>query len=128
MMDLEAVRDFCLALPGDVTEEFPFDEEVLVFKVSGKIFLLTNVNALPFTVNLKCDPERAIELRERYPAVQPGYHMHKKYWNTVAPHEGLPERLFYELIRHSFDEVVKKLPKKKKAAPSSTKKRPARKS
>lgn len=111
MIDLESIRDHCLKKEGKITEEFPFDEEVLVFKVFNKIFLLTNVNAVPLTVNLKCDPERAIELRERYEDVRPGFHMHKKYWNTVDLSGSLPDRLVYEMIDHSYDEVVKKLPK-----------------
>ncbi len=111
MIDLESIRNYCLNKEGKITEEFPFDEEVLVFKVSNKIFLLTNVNAVPLTVNLKCDPERAIEWRERYEDVQPGFHMHKKYWNTVHVNGSLSERFFYEMIDHSYNEVVKKLPK-----------------
>jgi len=76
------------------------------------MFLLTNLNELPLSMNLKCDPERAVELRERYPAIQPGYHMNKKWWNTVDADGSIPEKLVYELIDHSYDEVVKKLPKK----------------
>ncbi|MDD8018887.1 MAG: MmcQ/YjbR family DNA-binding protein [Bacteroidota bacterium] len=95
-----------------MTEDFPFDDEVLVFRVFDKIFALTNVNILPFRINLKCDPKRAIELRERYEAVQPGYHMNKKMWNTVFVEGGIPDKLIYELIDHSYDEVVKTLPKK----------------
>jgi predicted DNA-binding protein (MmcQ/YjbR family) len=108
-MDLERVREYALSRPGKITEDFPFDDEVLVIRIAGKIFLLTNVNAVPFTVNLKCDPERALELRERYPEVQPGFHMNKKMWNTVDLSGRLPERLVMELIDHSYDEVVKKL-------------------
>lgn len=111
-MDLETVRNHCLSKPGNITEEFPFDEETLVFKLFGKMFLLTNVNDVPLSMNLKCDPERAIELRERYPAVKPGYHMNKKMWNTVDADGSLSSRLVFELIDHSYDEVVKGLPKK----------------
>ncbi len=114
MMDLETIRDHCLKKAGRITEEFPFDEEVLVFKVYNKIFLLTNVNAVPLTVNLKCDPERAVELRERYEEVNPGFHMHKKYWNTVDLSGSLPDRLVMELIDHSYDEVVKNIPESAK--------------
>jgi predicted DNA-binding protein (MmcQ/YjbR family) len=110
-MDLESVRNHCLAKKGTITEEFPFDDEVLVFKLFGKIFLLTNVNEVPLTMNLKCDPERAMELRERYPAVQPGYHMHKKMWNTVTADGSLSSQLIFGMIDHSYDEVAKKLPK-----------------
>jgi predicted DNA-binding protein (MmcQ/YjbR family) len=111
LIDLESVRNHCISKPGVITEEFPFDDETLVFKLYGKIFLLTNVNDVPLSMNLKCDPERAIELRERYPAVQPGYHMNKKMWNTVTPDGSIPSRLVFELIDHSYDEVAKKLPK-----------------
>lgn len=112
MIHLESVRNYCLQKQGKITEEFPFDEETLVFKIFGKMFLLTNLNELPLSMNLKCDPERAVELRERYPAIQPGYHMNKKWWNTVDADGSIPEKLVYELIDHSYDEVVKKLPKK----------------
>ena len=80
-MNIEELRDYCLSLPG-AGEDFPFDETTLAFKVKGKIFVLTNLER-PLSVNLKCDPELAIELREHYPSVLPGYHMNKKHWNTV---------------------------------------------
>lgn len=108
-MDLERLREYALSRPGKVTEDFPFDDEVLVIRIFGKIFLLTNVNGVPLTVNLKCSPERALELRERYSEIQPGFHMNKKMWNTVDLSGRLPERLVMELIDHSYDEVVKKL-------------------
>jgi predicted DNA-binding protein (MmcQ/YjbR family) len=113
-MNLDDVRTYCLKKQGAITEEFPFDEETLVFKVFGKIFLLTNVNEIPLSMNLKCDPERAIEWRERYPSVQPGYHMHKKFWNTVTVDGTIPEPKVYSMIDHSYDEVVKKLPRKRR--------------
>ncbi|MEW5799146.1 MAG: MmcQ/YjbR family DNA-binding protein [Bacteroidota bacterium] len=113
-MNLADLREYCLNKKGKITEEFPFDEETLVFKVFGKMFLLTNVNDIPLSMNLKCDPERAIELRERYPAVKPGYHMNKKWWNTVDADGSIPDGLVYELIDHSYDEVVKNLPMKLK--------------
>ena len=112
MITLETIRTHCLKKKGKVTEEFPFDKEVLVFKIFGKIFLLVNMNGIPLNINLKCDSERAIELRERYDAILPGYHMHKKMWNTVVIDGRLSDRLILELIDHSYDEVVKKLPKK----------------
>lgn len=114
-MNLDDVRTYCLKKKGKITEEFPFDEETLVFKVFGKMFLLTNVNEIPLSMNLKCDPERAIELRERYPAILPGYHMSKTLWNTVDADGSIPESLVYEMIDHSYDEVVKKLPLKLKS-------------
>jgi predicted DNA-binding protein (MmcQ/YjbR family) len=93
-MHLEALRDFCLSLPL-VTEDFPFDERTLAFRIGGKIFLLTDVEE-PWEFNAKCDPERAIELRELYPdAIRPGYHMNKKHWNTIRLDRQLePELLF----------------------------------
>ncbi len=112
MLDLESIRNHCLKKKGKIIEDFPFDDEVLVFRVFGKIFLLTNVTAVPLRMNLKCDPERAIELRERYDAIQPGYHMNKKMWNTVFVDGRIPDRLVFELIDHSYDEIVKKLPVK----------------
>ena len=109
-MNVEDFREYCLAKKG-VTEEFPFDEETLVFKVMGKVFALTGLERTPFQVNLKCDPDYALELREQYDQIIPGYHMHKKHWNTVIFEEGLEEKLLIELIDHSYDLVVAKLKK-----------------
>jgi predicted DNA-binding protein (MmcQ/YjbR family) len=110
-MDIESFRDYCLNKNG-VEESFPFDDKILAFKVMGKVFALTSINDAEFTVNLKCDPERAIELRESYEDVQPGYHMNKKHWNTVHFENGLEEDLLVELIDHSYNLVVKGLRKK----------------
>ncbi len=112
-MDIETIREYALQKPGKISEEFPFDEETLVFKIEGKIFLLTGLGSLPFALNLKCDPERAIELRDRYDSIRPGFHMNKKYWNTVIIDGRLPDALILELIDHSYNEVIKNLPKKK---------------
>lgn len=112
MIDLESVRNYCLKKKGNIAEEFPFDDEVLVFKVFAKIFLLTNINGLPFSINIKCEAERAVELRERFTSITPAWHMNKKMWNTVVIDRTMKENLVYELIDHSYDEVVKKLPKK----------------
>jgi predicted DNA-binding protein (MmcQ/YjbR family) len=112
-MDLEAFRQYCLSLPA-VTEDFPFDENVLVFKVAGKIFVLTDVNTFE-SINLKCDPDLAVELRERYDAVQPGYHMNKKHWNTVLMDGSISNKLTMEWTKHSYDLVVASLSKKVKA-------------
>jgi predicted DNA-binding protein (MmcQ/YjbR family) len=111
-MNIEQFRDFCLALPG-VTEEFPFGEETLVYKVMGKMFTLTSLDSFE-SINLKCDPETAVELRERYDGVSPGYHMNKKHWNTVDVHAGISDKLIYQWIRDSYDLVVDSLPKKTK--------------
>ncbi|MCX6150050.1 MAG: MmcQ/YjbR family DNA-binding protein [Ignavibacteriales bacterium] len=112
-MNIESFRKYCLKKMG-VTEEFPFDENTLVFKVMGKIFALTDLVDLPFTINLKCDPEKAIELRERYEAVQPGYHMNKKHWNTVTIDNLISEKELLEMIDHSYDLVVSGLKKSEK--------------
>lgn len=111
-MNIEQFRDFCLTLPG-VTEEFPFGEETLVYKVMGKMFTLTSLDSFE-SINLKCDPEIAVELRERYDGVSPGYHMNKKHWNTVDVHAGISDKLIYQWIRDSYDLVVDSLPKKTK--------------
>lgn len=110
-MNLETIREYCLCKKG-VSEDFPFDEETLVFKVSGKMFLLTNINDIEVSVNLKCEPELAVELREKYESVQPGYHMNKKMWNTVTYLGEFSEKEFYKMIDHSYDEVVKGMTKK----------------
>ncbi len=110
-MDIETFRAYCLAKKG-VEETFPFDDITLVFKVMGKIFATTGLDNSTFTVNLKCDPDRAIELREQYPEVQPGWHMNKQHWNTVSFEGSLGDRLLKELIDHSYDLIVKSLPKK----------------
>lgn len=117
-MTIEEFRDYCLSKPGS-TESFPFDEDVLVFKVLHKMFALTSLKkweAGDYSINLKCDPDKAIELRKRYPdSVQPGYHMHKKYWNTVVIQDSdLSEKYIQYLINHSYELVVSKLPKKDK--------------
>lgn len=109
-MNIEEYREYCMAKPG-VTEDFPFDEQVLVFKVMGKMFALADVDFF-VSINLKCDPERAIELRETYDAVQPGYHMNKKHWNTVEMDGSIGDKLIKEWIDHSYELVVKGLPKK----------------
>ena len=110
-MTLDQIRNHCLKKKGRVTEGFPFGEDVLVFKVNGKMFLLARLDEHPLSVNLKCDPERAVELRERQDAVQPGYHMNKKYWNTVMIDGSVSPREILEMIDHSYDEVVKTLGK-----------------
>ena len=109
-MNIEDFRTYCLSQKG-VTEEFPFGEDTLVFKVMGKVFALTGLDSEEFKVNLKCDPDRAIELREEFSAIQPGYHMNKKHWNTVAFEEDLDDDFLEALVKHSYDLVVKKLKK-----------------
>lgn len=110
-MHLEATREYCLSKKG-ATEDFPFDEHTLVFKVMNKMFALVALERSPESINLKCDPERAIELREEYPDdIFAGYHMSKKHWNTVRLEQGLEDKFIAELIDHSYDLVVAKLRK-----------------
>lgn len=113
-MHIESVRSYCLAKKG-TSEDFPFDEVTLVFRVMGKMFAL-----LPLEkgdrINLKCDPERAIDLRERYESVVGGYHMSKKHWNTVIFNAEIPEREFLDMIDHSYELIVSKLKKADKEA------------
>jgi predicted DNA-binding protein (MmcQ/YjbR family) len=107
-MDLATFREFCLSKVG-ATESMPFGEGVLVFKVAGKIFALAALDEIPATVNLKCDPDLALELRDRYEQVRPGYHMNKKHWNTVEIDRGVPEAELRKMIEHSYDLVVRAL-------------------
>lgn len=109
-MHIEGFYDYCLSLPG-VSEDFPFGEDTLVFKVMGKMFALTNIETFE-SINLKCDPVRAIELRASFEEIKPGYHMNKKHWNTVSTTGMLEDDFLKELIKHSYDLVVAKLPKK----------------
>lgn len=110
-MNIEEFREYCINKKG-VTEEFPFDEQTLVFKVLGKMFALSGLEHQPPKVNLKCNPDRAIELREEYDGlIYGGYHMSKKHWNTLEISE-LNHQLIFELIDHSYDLVFKGLPKK----------------
>lgn len=110
-MNIEDFREYCLS-KNKVTEEFPFDEVTLVFKVCNKLFALTGLDNPEFAINLKCDPEWAEELRETYDGViVPGYHMNKKHWNTVYVNGSIPEKLLRKLIDHSYSLVVKGLPK-----------------
>ncbi|MEA3480287.1 MAG: MmcQ/YjbR family DNA-binding protein, partial [Bacteroidota bacterium] len=103
-MDIESIRDHCLAKPG-VTESLPFDEETLVFKVGGKMFCLMALEKNPSRINLKCDPEEAISLRDTYPSIIPGYHMNKRYWNTVILDGSFEESLIWKMIDNSYDLV-----------------------
>lgn len=113
-MDIETFRNYCLSKKG-VTESLPFDENTLVFKVLSKVFAITNLIQKPMAVNLKCDPEKAIELRESHSEISPGYHMNKKHWNTIIFNGNLPLNLLLELTDHSYELVVLKMTKKEKA-------------
>lgn len=113
-MDIESFRAYCLKKKG-VTESFPFDKETLVFKVMGKMFALTGLEHIPARVNLKCDPDRSVELRSEYDGmITPGYHMSKLHWNTVILEGNVPTQLIQELIDHSYELVVDSLTKKVK--------------
>ncbi|WP_134088389.1 MmcQ/YjbR family DNA-binding protein [Olivibacter sp. XZL3] len=108
-MNIEELRTYCLSKKG-VTEGFPFGPDTLVFKVGGKVFLLTGLDVQPLSFNAKCDPERAIDLREQYPfSVFPGYHMNKKHWNTVEANGELSLQQLKDLIDHSYELVYNKL-------------------
>ncbi|MGZ3836893.1 MAG: MmcQ/YjbR family DNA-binding protein [Mucilaginibacter sp.] len=109
-MNIEELRDYCIQKPA-ATEGLPFGEDTLVFKVGGKMFLLTGIQA-GNSFNVKCDPELAVELREQYTEVQPGYHMNKRTWNTVYMDGSLTNKQLREMIDHSYDLIFNSLPKK----------------
>lgn len=109
-MTLEEFRTHCAAYPG-FSEDLPFGPEVLAFRVGGRIFALMDVDAFE-SVNLKCDPERAVDLREQHAGITPGYHMNKRHWNTVRTDGSVPHRLLLELARHSYELVRASLPGK----------------
>ncbi|MBD1385692.1 MmcQ/YjbR family DNA-binding protein [Mucilaginibacter rigui] len=111
-MNIEELRDYCLAKPA-ATEGLPFGEDTLVFKVGEKIFLITSLGQPSF--NVKCDPEYAIELREQFNEVTPGYHMNKKHWNTVRTDGSLTNKQLRDMIDHSYELILKSLPKKLQA-------------
>jgi predicted DNA-binding protein (MmcQ/YjbR family) len=108
-------RDYCLAKKG-ASESTPFGEEHLVFKVGGKMFALLALEEVPSTANLKCDPDLALQLRDEYEQITPGYHMSKKHWNTIELGTGIPDREVRKMIDHSYELVVKALPKRERDA------------
>lgn len=109
-MNIESISEYCRRKKG-VTEDFPFDEDTLAIRVMNKIFLLASLEKVPLQINLKCDPEHAIELRERYDSVQPGFHMNKSHWNTVVIDGSIPNSELKEMIDHSYEQVIKGLKK-----------------
>ncbi|MEZ0539553.1 MmcQ/YjbR family DNA-binding protein [Fibrella arboris] len=109
-MTVDELRDYCLSKPA-TTESFPFNETTLVFKVAGKLFALSDIESRPMRVSLKCEPERAAELRESYRAIQAAFHMNKTHWNTVTSDGSLRDSFIRELIDHSYERVVAGLPK-----------------
>ena len=112
-MNIECIREYCLSKKG-TSETFPFDESTLVFKVLDKIFALTGLDRIPTQINLKCDPEYTLELRDQHSDITGGYHMNKKHWNTVSPVpiSDVPPKLFWELLLHSYSTVRNSLPVK----------------
>lgn len=111
-MNIEEIREYCLTLK-ETSESFPFDESTLVFKVGSKMFALLSLEQ-PFSMNLKCEPELAIQLREEYTFVLPGYHMNKQHWNTIIELEQVPQRLLFEMIHRSYNLVIKSLTKRER--------------
>ena len=109
-MNIEELRSYCLSLKG-TSEGFPFDQKTLVFKVMGKMFALLDVDSFN-SINLKCDPENAVLLREQHEGITPGFHMNKSLWNTVKINSDVSDKLIYELVAHSYQQVVLKLTKK----------------
>lgn len=112
-MNVEEIRDYCLLKKG-ATESFPFDKDTLVFKVAGKMFALLNLEGI-LSINLKCEPEKAIDLRENHSSVKPGYHMNKKTWITVNVDDLKNQNLLYQWIDHSYEQVINGLTKKQKS-------------
>ena len=109
-MDKHELKTRCLGLP-EASEEFPFGDEVSVFKVSGKMFALCALDGEPLQLSVKCDPEFAVQLRSAYPAVRPGYHLNKRHWNTITLDGSLPDEMVADLLGDSYDLVVASLPK-----------------
>jgi predicted DNA-binding protein (MmcQ/YjbR family) len=107
-MNIETIRNYCLSKKG-ATEDFPFGESTIVFKVANRMFAMSNLTG-ELSINLKCDPQKAMDLREQYPAVQPGYHMNKRHWNTVYIDGSIPSSVIFEMIDHSYELVFHKLP------------------
>jgi len=112
-MNIETLREYCLSKPG-VEETLPFGPDTLVYKVNGKIFLLTSLDEEQLSFNVKCDPDLAIELREQHASVLPGYHMNKKHWNTIVVDGSVPSKLLKDWIDHSYDLVSRSSSKKKR--------------
>lgn len=113
MIYLDEFREYCLSKPG-VTESTPFGPDTLVFKVMNKMFAVTGIDEFEY-VNLKCDPERAVELREQWAGIKPGWHMNKQHWNSVFIDGSVPDKMVLELTDHSYELVVASLPKKVRA-------------
>lgn len=113
-MNIESVREYCLSLP-ETTEDFPFDETTLAFRIKGRIFAMIDLEKTEWFV-LKCNPDYAIELRDGHTDIAPAWHMNKKHWNQLNLYGTLSDSLIQELIRHSYNEVVKKIPRRTREA------------
>ncbi len=122
-MTLEDFRDYCLGKPG-ATEGAPFGDDTIVFKVGAKMFALASLDEVRPSANLKCDPEHALDLRDRYEQVRPGYHMNKKHWNTVELSGGIPAAELRAMIDHSYDLVLASLSKKERSNVTTERSRP----
>jgi predicted DNA-binding protein (MmcQ/YjbR family) len=109
-MNIETLQEYCLSKPG-VEETLPFGPDTLVYKIKGKAFLLTSLDSEEFRFNVKCDPDKALELREEFPCVLPGWHMNKKHWNTIVVDGSVSSKQLKEWIDHSYELVVQSLPK-----------------
>ncbi len=114
-MDQHELMAACLALPGAV-EEFPFGDEVSVFKVGGKMFAASHLDARPLQLSVKCDPDLAVQLRAAHPAIAPGYHLNKRHWNTITLDGSLPDQMVTDLLGDSYDLVVASLPRARRPA------------
>lgn len=114
-MNIEDIRKYCLSMKG-VSESFPFNEEALVFKVMSKMFLISSLDDVPLTINIKCDPEKAVERRERYDSVKPGFHMNKNHWNTIVLDGSIPAGEIFGWIDESYNLVKAGLKKSEIAA------------
>jgi predicted DNA-binding protein (MmcQ/YjbR family) len=115
VMDQQELKTACLALPGAV-EEFPFGDEVSVFKVGGKMFALSQLDGQPLQLSVKCDPDLAVQLRAAHPAIMPGYHLNKRHWNTITLDGSLPDQMVTDLLGDSYDLVVASLPRARRPA------------
>jgi predicted DNA-binding protein (MmcQ/YjbR family) len=124
-MDSRELREQCLAWPGAV-EEFPFGDEVSVFKVSGKMFALSHLDGEPLQVSVKCDPEFAVQLRAAYAAIGPGYHLNKRHWNTITLDGSVADEMVGDLLGDSYDLVVASLPKARRPDPAPSPRRRGR--
>ena len=112
-MNIEELREYCISKKG-VEETLPFGPDTLVFKVMGKIFLITGIDSKPVSFNVKCEPSNAIELREKYTCVKPGFHMNKKHWNTIVCDGSVSSKLIKQWIEESYNLILNSLPKKSK--------------